>query len=275
MKLSVILVLHQSAPALPACLAALADCPLEEVIGVDNASTDGSADLAAARGARIFRLPRNTGFASAANCGARESKGDLLCFLNPDCQLTAEAIAEAQRGLTPQTRACAVPDFFQHGQRVAGRQAGYTRRKSLSDILEHSGWPSAWIRRLQAHRHYHDVTRAWPLGTCLFIPRAFFFELGGFGEQYFLYMEDVALGDRIFAAGGSVLALPAMLHHQGQAGSVVPARDREIWLNNARIQYARERFGRPWAFGLRVLLVLGACRTLVKSKSIASCWRAE
>ncbi len=43
--------------------------PFDEIIVVDNGSTDGSADLAEQLGARVVRLDRNYGFAVAVNAG--------------------------------------------------------------------------------------------------------------------------------------------------------------------------------------------------------------
>src|SRR5438132_9193811 len=58
-----------------------------EVLVVDNASPDGSADAvtAAYPGVRLLKNAANMGFAVAADQGARLAFGDVIAFLNPDC----------------------------------------------------------------------------------------------------------------------------------------------------------------------------------------------
>jgi hypothetical protein len=57
-----------------------------EVIVVDNASRDGSADMVASEfpSVRIIRNSGNAGFGAATNQGLRESRGRYLLLLNPD-----------------------------------------------------------------------------------------------------------------------------------------------------------------------------------------------
>lgn len=56
----------------------------DEVIVVDDGSTDGSADLAERLGADVLRMPRNSGAAAARNAAAHRARGDVLAFLDAD-----------------------------------------------------------------------------------------------------------------------------------------------------------------------------------------------
>jgi glycosyltransferase involved in cell wall biosynthesis len=82
-----------------------------EPIVVDNGSTDGSAELAAALGARVVREPR-AGFGSACFAGLRAARADVVCFMDCDASLDprdlprvvaggADLVLGARRGLAP------------------------------------------------------------------------------------------------------------------------------------------------------------------------------
>jgi GT2 family glycosyltransferase len=88
MKVSVIVLVWNGLQYLPACLDALldqeyADC---EIVVVDNASTDGSADFVTQRypQVRLIRNQRNLGFAAGNNVGLGAATGDVLVLLNQD-----------------------------------------------------------------------------------------------------------------------------------------------------------------------------------------------
>ena len=67
---------------MPATLARLAGVGLNDVIVVDGGSTDRTADVAAASGARVLDSPRGRGV--QLNRGAAEASGDILLFLHAD-----------------------------------------------------------------------------------------------------------------------------------------------------------------------------------------------
>jgi GT2 family glycosyltransferase len=82
--LTAIVVSHDSADALPACLAALAREGVPAIV-VDNASRDGSVAVAEAHGARVIAHPRNEGYGRANNIGVRAAEGARhVLILNPD-----------------------------------------------------------------------------------------------------------------------------------------------------------------------------------------------
>src|SRR5579863_5532283 len=56
----------------------------DEIIVVDNGSTDDSAELAQRAGAKVLRLGRNLGFAAAVNRGIEAADADWVAILNND-----------------------------------------------------------------------------------------------------------------------------------------------------------------------------------------------
>ena len=67
----------------------------------------------------------------------------------------------------------------------------------------------------------------WLSGSCLLVRRAAFEQIGGFDERYFMYMEDVDLGDRFGKAGWLNIYVPSaeVLHHKGHATGRESARN--------------------------------------------------
>ena len=88
---SVIVVTYNGRPYLDECLRSVRGQlrPGDELIVVDNASTDGGSDLVAERypGARLVRNAENRGFAAACNQGAALASGQVLVFLNQDTRV--------------------------------------------------------------------------------------------------------------------------------------------------------------------------------------------
>src|SRR5947209_12980267 len=94
--LSVVIVTYQSAGCIAGCLASVGDhLPGCEAIVVDNASTDGSPDVATRfRGVHAIRLTDNIGFGRACNLGATAATRSHILFLNPDVTLVSAHTAE-------------------------------------------------------------------------------------------------------------------------------------------------------------------------------------
>lgn len=67
----------------------------------------------------------------------------------------------------------------------------------------------------------------WLSGACLLVRRAAFDQIGGFDERYFMYMEDVDLGDRFGRAGWQNVYVPSaeVLHAKGHSTGRDPARN--------------------------------------------------
>jgi len=88
MKVSVIIPVWNGREYLPGCLDALLaqEYPDFEVIAVDNASVDGSAELIAEQypQVRLIRNIQNLGFAGGCNAGLKVAQGDVLVLLNQD-----------------------------------------------------------------------------------------------------------------------------------------------------------------------------------------------
>ena len=97
MDLSVVIVTYFSRPHITACLHALdrahGDLSME-VLVVDNASADGTLDEVREKApwVRIVETGDNLGYAKAVNRGIRESSGEFVLVLNPDCNVGEDSL---------------------------------------------------------------------------------------------------------------------------------------------------------------------------------------
>ncbi|MFZ4537045.1 glycosyltransferase [Propionivibrio sp.] len=97
---SVVVIGRNEGPRLLACLDSIAGMSLDahtiEVIYVDSDSTDGSPEMAAARGANVIRVkPERPSAALGRNAGWRAARGEFILFLDGDTQLNPEFVAHA------------------------------------------------------------------------------------------------------------------------------------------------------------------------------------
>ena len=92
----------------------------------------------------------------------------------------------------------------------------------------------------------------WLSGSCLLVRRAAFEQIGGFDERYFMYMEDVDLGDRMGRAGWQNIYVPSaeVLHDKGHATGRDPARNLAAHHKSTYI-YLADRHSGWWQAPLR------------------------
>ncbi len=176
-----------------------------EVIVVDNASTDGAADMVERDFPEVIlvRNATNVGFACANNQASRRAQGKYLFFLNNDTLIPAEALGQLL------DFALAHPEAGIVGPRLcdaAGRtQVSYRLEPTLATLLHRTAL-LRWTGLLRgAYRRYRrndfrtETTRPVEvlMGAAMLIPRAVFLNVGGWDEAFTFGGEDIDLSTRI------------------------------------------------------------------------------
>lgn len=172
---------------LPRCLAALAALPSgpDELVVVDDGSTDGTARIAEEAGARCLRVvggPRGPAF--ARNRGAAATQAEVLLFVDADVVIQPEAL---ERLLAP----------FLLDERCVATYGSYDDRPAATD-------PVSLYANLR-HHVVHQMASSeaetfWAGLGC--VRRTTFVELGGFDESYARpSIEDIEFGMRAHASG--------------------------------------------------------------------------
>lgn len=204
---------------------------IESVILVDNGNPlkDVEDAIAGNDGAPVKVLAGhgNIGFAAACNLGAREAKGSVLLFINPDAVMPENGVLKMLRD----SRELARP--WMMGAKLVGpdgeEQQG-SRRETLTPWrafveltrLYKIAPQHPYFRRFNLHAHPcpHDIIDVPTLsGACFLIPKADYDLIDGMDEHYFLHVEDVDFCLRFSKAGGKSYFNPniSVLHFKSSS----------------------------------------------------------
>ncbi|MFQ5434808.1 MAG: glycosyltransferase family 2 protein [Anaerolineae bacterium] len=265
MNLEIIIVSWNVKQLLADCLESVFTCPPEtpfRVVVVDNASTDGSAEMVRTRfpQVQLIESEENLGFAGGNNLALAQSEAELALLLNPDTAVRPGAIQ-------------ALVDFL--AQRPEAGAAG-SRLLNPDGTLQHPSchpaptlarelWRLFHLDRIRPYGAYHmaswSLTEPRPVdviqGASLLLRRSVLDRIGLLDESYFMYSEEVDLCLRIQRAGWELFWVPAsqVVHYGGQSTRQVAAAMFQQ-LYRAKLMYFRKHYGK--LTGVMYKLVLTA-----------------
>lgn len=208
-----VVVSWNGAHLLPACLDSLAaqTVPVEVVV-VDNASVDGTAELLEARGVHSVRAERNLGFAGGAALGMRGATGHVV-LLNNDATFAPDAVEQLLRALDDPRVGAATAKIL-----LAGTDPVLVNSTGNIVTADGRGTDRDYRRPLGTESTDPDVFGF--CGGAALLRRDMLDEVGGFDPSLFLYYEDTDLSWRLRAAGWTVRYVPgAVAEHQHAASS--------------------------------------------------------
>lgn len=237
---SVVVVNYNAGPLLLECIAASLR-QAEEVVVVDNASSDGS--LAALeerfRGEprlRVIASGRNLGFAAGCNLGSRAATAPYILFLNPDCLLGTDSLRRMVEVLEANPQAGMLGGLLlnPNGTEQGGcRRAVPTPWRSFVRAFGLSRLAHRWPRLfLDFHLHEEPLPDR-PIeveaisGALTLVRRQAMADVGLWDEGYFLHCEDLDWCMRFREKGWGIFFVPdaPVVHYQGTC-----SRERPIFV---------------------------------------------
>jgi N-acetylglucosaminyl-diphospho-decaprenol L-rhamnosyltransferase len=247
LRVAVIIVSYEVRDLLSGCLKSLAEQGGGlEVVVVDNASSDGSAEMVPEQfpSVRLIRNKENRGFGAAANEGIAVTTAPYVLSLNPDTVLKPGAV-EALAG------------YLDDHSEVGAVGPKIVRPDGSLDLAARRSFPSPAVallrltllsrlfprsRRLARYNLTHrspEVAQEIDSGTgaCLMFRRQALDQVGVYDEAFFMYGEDLDLCFRLKVAGWKVMYWPqaVVTHYNGQSSrqrssAMIREFHRSMWI---------------------------------------------
>ncbi|MHB0913497.1 MAG: glycosyltransferase family 2 protein [Armatimonadota bacterium] len=266
--LSIIIVNWNTREELARCLASVyADDPGGlEVTVIDNASTDGSAEMVREEfpAAHLIANTRNLGFAKASNQGIRMASGRYVMLLNPDSEVRPGALSALLRF------ADGAPDAGIIGIKVLNPDgslqfscrhfptlaAGIFRNTIIGHFFPKNTYTRDYLLADWDHKEIRVVD--WVSGAALTMRREFIDDVGLLDERFFMYCEDVDLGYRAKQKGWLVVYFPhaAVVHARAKGSDQNP--NRMIYeFHRSMYRFFRKHYWKDASIPVRLIVPLG------------------
>ena len=223
MTISAIVINYNAGEHLVECLRSLRDGGVNDVLVVDNASSDGSIDrvLATFPDVRVHETGANFGYGGGVNRGLPLVTGEFVFVTNADVVIHAGAVAALGSVLDAEPDIGIVGPLIEEVDgSVYPSARGFPR---LVDAIGHAfvglvTTDNPFSRRYLMTDADHSQARDtdWISGACFLARRTALSEIAGFDESYYMYLEDVDLCWRTGRAGWRVRYEPsARVTHVG------------------------------------------------------------
>jgi N-acetylglucosaminyl-diphospho-decaprenol L-rhamnosyltransferase len=231
-----------------------------QVVVVDSGSSDGSAALAAERGAQVVALEENVGFGAGCNAGLAVVDADATALVNPDVELLDDGLARLA-GDALAGRALLAPRLVNvdgtvqdSAHPLPGRLGGL-----VAALLPHRLLPTGF----EPWRSEGARTVGWAVAACLVGRTDDLRALGPFDPDAFLFYEDMELCLKARRAGIATIYRPDVsVRHLGGASTgraltedrdleLRARRRREVVAQEGRIRLAIDDLSEALTFAIR------------------------
>jgi GT2 family glycosyltransferase len=272
LKLSIIIVSWNTWELLEGCLTSIYAHPPNgefEVFVVDNASSDGSAQMVEERfpAVHLIENHENVGFARANNQAIIKTTSPSILLLNPDTEVKQGAFDKLINFMDDHPRAGAA------GSRLLNPDGSLQTSCHPQPTLLRELWRLFHLDKIHPYGIY--PMHAWDLevprsvevlqGASLILRREALDQIGLLDEDYFVYSEEVDLCFRLQKAGWELYWVPdsQVIHHEGESTKLI-SDEMFLQLYKSKLLYFRKHHGfMAAAFYKGILFCAGLARLLV------------
>ena len=261
MDLSILIVNWNSAQYLRPCLASVYRevKGIEfEVLVVDNASYDGSAELIKADfpQATFIQSDKNLGFIGGNNFLSRHAKGRNILLLNPDTEIVGDAVQKMASHLESLPLAGVIGCCLVNADGSVQTNSMQKFPTILNQVLDadflQRRFPNSSLWNLRPL--YEDADAPVEIecvsGACLMVKRSLFQKVGLLSDDYVMYADDLDLCAKVKKAGYRVYFSnqSRVIHYGGRSTGFLQQGLREVWMRDSVHKFL-VKFRGPWYAG--------------------------
>ncbi len=235
-----------------------------EILVLDNASSDGSADAVRARGGeiRLIERERRTGKGENDSTLMREAKGKYCLLLNEDSELRPGAAGALLGALEADPEAAAATGQLLNSEGMAVPCAW--RFPGVGTALAGALFLHRWLTVQSKGNSTRRVD--WGQSSALLVRREAAVQVGFMDPKFFVYYDECDFAKRLDDAGWHSLFVPAAeaIHHDQLSTDLGAGLPRIVEFHRNRDLYMRKHHGRAAALAVRLLTAWSyALRALV------------
>lgn len=268
---AVVIINYNTREHLRACLASVQGDTPGEVVVVDNASSDGSAEMVRAEypWVSLYANTANTGYGAAANQAIHNCTAPYVLLLNSDTLLQPGTLRALSAYFKYYPQAAVVgprivnPDGTLQVSCFPFPTPLHTlfRESVFSVLIGRIPVLRDWYLPTSSHNHAQSVP--WVLGAALAMRRTAFEAVGGFDESFFMYFEETDLCYRLHEAGWEIHFTPdATIIHVGAASTEQRRADMAVQLYASLYHFYQKHYS------CRAIRQLNAIVTYVMLRNI-------
>lgn len=256
---AIVVVTHESAAVIDECLESIRSVGSHkaQVVVVDNMSSDGTAEIVAARHPEVtlVRKRRRSGYATNCNVGVAVTRARHVLLLNPDTVVLGDAVDTLIRYLDahPEVGVAAPRLVYRDGtpqpsaRRFPTVATVLIRRTPLRRLFPNSNLEQRFLHGVDAADHGTAPDIDWALGAALAVRSEAWADLEGLDGGFRLYCEDADLCWRAHLVGWAVRYLPdaVIAHDLGEHTRKHFFTIRTVWHLRGMLRFARKHGLKP------------------------------